>query len=316
MQDSVQYVKDISIFSTQTREAEELHTLNVYFIIASSAILILVIGLLIFISFKFRGKQSQTEPKQIYSNRLLEIFMVAIPFLLVSYFFYLTIKTMRDTEPRVVNEKPTVTITGKQWWWDAHYPNGAVTANEIHLPINEKVLLELKAADVIHDWWLPSFGPKMDMIPGVTNYLWLNILKPGIYIGACSEFCGKQHAGMRIKVIAQTRQDYNKWLAANALPAVISPDENIKKGELLFSENSCGSCHNIRGTGANGHVGPDLTHIASRGTLLSGLVENSKENLTRFISNPQSVKPGVNMPRFIYSEDSIAVLVDYLNSLK
>ncbi|MBC7418801.1 MAG: cytochrome c oxidase subunit II [Pedobacter sp.] len=316
MPDSVQYVKDISIFSPRTSEAVELYSLNIYFIIASSAILILVIGLLIFISFKFRTKQNQSEPKQVYSNRLLEIFMVGVPFIMVSYFFYLTVKTMKDTEPQVVNEKPTVVITGKQWWWDAHYPGGAVTANEIHLPANEKVLLKLQAADVIHDWWLPSFGPKMDMIPGVTNYLWLNILKPGTYVGACNEFCGRQHAGMRIKVIAQTRKNYDKWLAENAKPAIISNDENIKKGELLFSKNSCGSCHSIRGTGANGNVGPDLTHIANRGTLLSGLVENNKENLTRLINNPQALKPGVNMPRFIYTKDSIAVLVDYLSSLK
>ncbi|MGY3053205.1 cytochrome c oxidase subunit 2 [Pedobacter sp. UYEF25] len=316
MPDSVQYVKGISIFSPRTSEAQELHALNIYFIVASSAILILVIGMLIFISFKFRPKQNQTEPKQIYSNRLLEIFMVGLPFILVSYFFYLTVKTMRDTEPQVTNDKPTVVITGKQWWWEAHYPSGAITANEIHLPVNEKVLLKLQAADVIHDWWLPSFGPKMDMIPGVTNYLWLNILKPGTYVGACSEFCGRQHAGMRIKVIAQTRKEYDLWLAENAKPAIISTNENIKKGELLFSKSSCGSCHSIRGTSAVGNVGPDLTHIANRSTLLSGLVNNNKENLTHFISNPQALKPGVNMPRFIYEKDSIAILVDYLSSLK
>jgi cytochrome c oxidase subunit 2 len=246
----------------------------------------------------------------------VEAFMIGIPFIMVAFFFYLTIKTMKETEPVHHNEQPTVSIDGRQWWWQVSYPGtSVVTANEIHLPANKRVLLKLTASDVIHDWWIPSFGPKMDMIPGLVNYLWLKIDKPGNYEGACSEFCGQQHAKMRIRVIAQTEEDYHKWLVENAKVASAVMDSTMIKGAAIF-QNKCAGCHQIRGTMANANVGPDLTHLASRETILSGTLPNNHQNLYAFIANPNKIKPGVNMPRFLLEKDSLKVLVNYLNSLK
>ncbi len=306
-----------SIFHPQSQEGWRLYGLDNAFIIASSFILLLVIGLLIYVSLKFRARPGDKEPEQIHNNRLVETFMIGIPFLMVSYFFYLTIKTMKDTEPTVTNESPTVIINGRQWWWQVSYPGTKVTtANEVHLPAQTKVLLQLESTDVIHDWWIPSFGPKMDMIPGTTNFLWLKIDEPGVYQGTCSEFCGKQHAWMRIRVVAQTPEDYKKWLEEKSKDAMSSTNASVLAGAAIFNKESCAGCHQVRGTLARGATGPDLTHLASRSTLLSGVLRNTRTNLEKFLTNPEKVKPGVHMPRYIFKKDTINALVDYLASLK
>lgn len=208
-------------------------------------------------------------------------------------------------------------ITGHQWWWEVQYPGkDVVAANEIHLPVGRKVLIELRSDDVIHDWWVPELGPKMDMEPGSANYLWVTIHKPGIYHGACSEFCGKQHAWMRIQVIAQKLDDYQQWLAERKKPAVTPASKLALTGASIFNSSTCANCHSIKGTEALGVAGPDLTHVASRKTLLTGLMLNNKQNLEKWINDPQSVKPGALMPRFIFKKDTINALVEYLSSLK
>jgi cytochrome c oxidase subunit 2 len=155
----------------------------------------------------------------------------------------------------------------------------------------------------------------MDMIPGMNNYLWTTILKPGVYEGACSEFCGQQHAWMRIRVVAEDSAAFSNWLAGQAI-AADSTRVPENAGAALFAEASCSSCHNIKGTRSDGMQGPDLTHFASRQTMLAGMLPNNAENLKRWLSDPQLVKPGAKMPRFIFGEDSIRALVKYLEKLK
>ncbi|WP_423146028.1 cytochrome c oxidase subunit II [Rubrolithibacter danxiaensis] len=307
----------LSVFDPHTEEAWRLYGLNSYFIIASSFILIVVIALLIYTSIKFRAKPGDIEPKQIGGNKIVEAFMIGIPFLMVAFFFYLTVDIMHDIQPAVKKGNPLVVITGHQWWWQVSYPGSpVVTANEIHLPAGKKILLQLEANDVIHSWWVPAFGPKMDMLPGATNYLWVTIKNPGIYEGVCSEFCGKQHAWMRIRIIAHKPDDYEQWLKQKSEKAMIPAEQGAIKGAAIFNKESCSGCHSIRGTVAAGKTGPDLTHIASRNTLLAGAIQNNRESLRRFLSNPQKVKPGAHMPRFIYKKDTINALVEYLSALK
>lgn len=225
---------------------------------------------------------------------------------------------MNAVSPEVPkNRQPDVVITGHQWWWEVDYPAAhVVTANEVHLPVGKKLLMEMRSADVIHDWWVPQLGNKMDLVPDRSNYLWLNIHKPGKYIGACSEFCGAQHAWMRINVIAQTESDFNKWLAANAKAAPAPSDSVAIRGAELFQSKTCASCHRIQGTAATSNVGPDLTHIAARHSLLTGLMENNKDNLFKWISHPQEIKPGAHMPDFNMDKDSVTAIVHYLEELK
>ncbi|WP_018614330.1 cytochrome c oxidase subunit II [Segetibacter koreensis] len=304
------------VFDSSSTQAEDINRLHVYFLFAAAFILFVVIGCTVLVLLKFRHRQGvDYQPKSL--SQKWEILTIGVPMLLVIVFFVLTLKTMHRVLPEVNGRKPDVVITGHQFWWEANYPaQKVITANEIHLPAGRTILLKLLSADVIHDWWVPDFGNKMDLVSGKENYLWLNIKKPGVYHGACSEFCGAQHAGMQLTVIAEGEDDYEKWLTSHAsLPAVIT-DTIAQIGEKLFTEKTCGNCHNISGTSNRGRDGPDLTHLASRKTLLTGLIENNKDNLGKWILKPQEIKPGAKMPDFKMDKQSADEIVAYLSSLK
>ncbi len=306
-----------SIFDTASPQAASIRQLTIEFIIAASAILLLVSVLTLYISIKYRSKRQESEPKQITGNRTLEIWMVGIPLALVVVFFFRSMATMNAVLPDPAGRRPDIIITGHQWFWEAVYPGTAInTANEVHLPVGKKLLLQLNAADVIHDWWVPALGGKMDMIPGRNNYLWLTIDRPGIYEGACSEFCGQQHAWMRIRVVAQSAPDYALWLTRQAAAAHMPQDTLAKAGAILFLGSTCSSCHRVRGTTAAGIAGPDLTHFGSRTTMLTGMLVNDAAHLNQWLTDPQQVKPGAHMPRFIFAKDSINSLTAYLEQLK
>ncbi len=306
-----------SIVDPASEQADQIYRLSIYFIIAASVVLLLVIILLTYILFKYRSKPSDLEPKQTRDNKTVERWMVAGPTILVGIFFYLTIDTMRKVESPIAGQKPDIIITGHQFWWDVNYPADSVTsANEVHMAVGKKLLIQLKSADVIHDWWVPALGNKMDLIPGRDNHVWITIRKPGVYEGTCSEFCGAQHAWMRIKVIAQSAEDFQDWITANQKPAIEATGEKVLKGKNIFLKSTCSSCHTIKGTTAQGKIGPDLTHIGSRSTLLSGMLINTDSNLMKWISDPQKIKPGSMMPKFIYQQDSIKDLVSFISQLK
>ncbi|HVW96162.1 MAG TPA: cytochrome c oxidase subunit II [Mucilaginibacter sp.] len=309
---------DPSIWRTASSQAEQIRSVGNGFLAAAAAMFFLVVGLTIFITVKFGRKRSgEGEPKQISGNRKLEIVMVCVPLLLVVFFFFWSMRTMSAVMPPAGHHKADVIITGHQWWWQAEYTSsGVATANEIHLPVGKSLLLKLKAADVIHDWWVPALGAKMDMIPGSDNYLWVTIEKPGVYVGTCSEFCGEQHAWMRIRVVAQTQDNFNKWLQSHSTDAAEPTDSLARAGATLFMKASCSSCHRIKGQDANGLQGPDLTHFASRKTMLSGIMANTPTNVRQWLRDPQKVKPGAHMPRFIFNRDSLNELTAYLTQLK
>lgn len=308
-----------SVVRPASQQADRINRLFNYFDIAAAGMLLLVSFLVAYISIKFRRKKDDTnEPLQTSHNNKLEAAMIGGPVLLLIFFFYQTITTMNAVSPSVPkNRQPDIVITGHQWWWEVDYPAAnVVAANEVHLPVGKQLLMEMRSADVIHDWWVPELGNKMDLVPNHSNYLWLDINKPGKYIGACSEFCGAQHAWMRVNVIAQTENDFNKWLAMNAKAAAAPTDSVALKGAELFQSKTCGSCHRIQGTAATSNVGPDLTHLASRQTLLTGLMKNNESSLFKWISHPQKIKPGAHMPDFNMDKDSVNAIVHYLEELK
>jgi cytochrome c oxidase subunit 2 len=243
--------------------------------------------------------------------------MVGLPLLTVAFFFVLTVRAMHEIQPPVGDAKPEVIITAHQWWWGAEYPSSkASTANEIHLPVGRDILIRLISADVIHSWWVPELGNKMDVLPGRANHLWLHINKPGYYEGACSEFCGQQHAWMRIRVYAQPEEQYRQWLAAQSKPATAQQGMMAQLGAGYFQQLSCGNCHRIAGTAAKGDEGPELTHIASRQTLLTGKIANDSATLDAWLSKPQHLKPGALMPDFLLDTKTRQAIVAYLMQLK
>ncbi len=301
-----------SVLHSSSHQAEEINHVTNYFFITAAGILLIVILLTAYVLYKFRENKTQSSSRPL--SKKWEIAMIGIPSLLIAIFFYLNIKTINSVQPDHSKQTPEAIITAHQWWWEANYPSSnVVTANEIHLPAGKTILLKLLAADVIHDWWVPQFGNKMDMVPAQENYLWLSIKEPGEYYGVCSEFCGAQHAHMRLKVIAQNEQDYNNWLMQLQQQATNTTSSG---GAQLFMQKTCGNCHRINGTEAQGSVGPDLTHIGSRQTLLAGLLENNLQNLENWIKDPQQLKPGAYMPDFHLDDTTVKSIAIYLNSLK
>ncbi|MEZ4616530.1 MAG: c-type cytochrome [Caldilineaceae bacterium] len=193
-----------------------------------------------------------------------------------------------------------------------------MTANEIHIPTGQPLLVQLASADVIHDFWVPKLGRKMDAIPGHPNQLWLQADQPGTYLGACAEFCGAQHAWMRLRVIAQSPTDFAAWQQAQrqSPPPPPATDTLASQGAKRFQALTCSNCHAIGGTPAQANAGPNLTHVASRQTLGAGVLENNPANLAQWLTNPQSVKPGNQMPHFQLSAADLQALVAYLETLQ
>jgi cytochrome c oxidase subunit II len=209
-----------------------------------------------------------------------------------------------------------IRVVGHQYWWEVEYPGVATTANEIHVPVGTPVRIVLESADVIHSFWIPELGGKTDMIPGQVTEMILEADEPGRYLGQCAEFCGIQHARMRMLVIAQERDDFDAWLAAQAAPAAPPVGDAAQRGSELFVEAGCASCHVVRGTSSNGELGPDLTHVAGRTTLAAVTRTNTRVDLAEWIADPQSVKPGALMPPAPLSESELDDLVAYVEGLR
>ena len=209
-----------------------------------------------------------------------------------------------------------VEVTGHQYWWEIEYPDGTVTANEIHIPADRPVRLVLRSADVIHSVWVPQLAGKVDMIPGETTELLIEADRPATYLGQCAEFCGLQHARMRFLVIAQRADDFDAWLRNEAADAAPPAGDAAERGAIAFTDVGCASCHAVRGTDAEGQLGPDLTHIASRSTLGAATVDNDRGHLAGWIANAQGVKPGAHMPPMPLTSQQIQDLLDYLEGLR
>jgi cytochrome c oxidase subunit 2 len=210
----------------------------------------------------------------------------------------------------------TVHVVGHDWWWEAQYPGGAVTANEIHVPAGQRVTLVLDSVDVIHSFWVPQLAPKRDLIPGRTNDLWIEATAPGRYRGQCAEYCGLQHAHMAFWVYADRPADFASWLADQPRPLARAADPVAARGERVFMTSTCVGCHTIRGTPAVGKLGPDLTHLASRDTIAAGTLPNTPGTLADWISDPQDQKPGVSMPPTELSSSDLQALIAFLGSLR
>jgi cytochrome c oxidase subunit 2 len=305
-----------SVLTPVTKEGS--YILSSFYIVlgVSAFIFVIVTGLVVYASIKFR-RQKGREPKQFSENFRLEVLWIAIPLLIVAGLFIVAVRIMFLVNPPVLGHKPDLTVVARQWWWELHYPESGVTAaNEIHLPVGKHLLLSFDSADVIHGFWVPAFGQKIDVIPGHPNSIWLTITRPGLYLGTCNSFCGMGHAHMRILVFAQSPKDFSAWLAHQRQPA--SPPSAVEavKGAEVFREKNCVTCHSIAGLMTRGRVAPDLTHVGSRTTLAGGMLPNTPENMAKWLKDPQSVKKGVLMPDTGLETDQIEYLTAYLEGLK
>jgi cytochrome c oxidase subunit II len=222
---------------------------------------------------------------------------------------------------RQLNAAPSgalrVHVSGEQWWWRVTYqqPGAAAIelANELRLPRGQAIEIVLTSVDVIHSFWIPSLAGKMDMIPGRVTRLTIEPERAGTYRGVCAEYCGASHARMGFVAEVVEPDAFAEWLAAQARPASIA--DNV--GARLFASSGCGACHAVRGTAAGASIGPDLTHVGSRLTVAGGVLQNTVDDLARFVGHPAAVKPGSLMPAFGgLPADDLRALAIYLKGLQ
>jgi cytochrome c oxidase subunit 2 len=215
----------------------------------------------------------------------------------------------------------TIQVTAHQWWWEVKYPGPTVdqsfaTANELHVPTGRNVRIVLQSADVIHSFWVPSLTGKRDLIPNRTTVVAFRVDGNGAYPGRCAEFCGVEHARMDLTVVAESPAAFERWRASQRAPAAPPSTPEATHGEAVFMSNTCVSCHRIAGTAALATVGPELTHLASRGSLAAGALPRTRRSTVDWVRDPQRFKPGAHMPATPLSDTDAAALADYLDSLR
>jgi cytochrome c oxidase subunit II len=241
---------------------------------------------------------------------------VAFPIVVLIILFVITLVALEaQARDDTGTHAFTIDVIAHRWWWEFQYPTqGIITANEVHIPTGEPVLMEVTSTDVIHSFWVPRLQRKVDAIPGRTNEVTLQADTDGTYLGECSEFCGLQHAHMRFNVVAESPDAFNTWIAGQQKTPG-EPTGEALQGQQVFLGSSCVYCHSITGTNASGTVGPNLTHVASRTTLAAGTIPNTPEELAAWIEDPQSIKPGTQMPASGLTPTQLRQLVAYLESL-
>lgn len=297
--------------------AQAIVDLAVPVALVCAAILLVVTGLITVVLIRFRGGRGTPEPRQIAGARPLELVWTAIPLVLVIGMFVLTARTMRAADPPV-DRDPDVVVVGHQWWWEVRYPAAnVVTANEIHLPVATPTLVRVESDDVVHDFWVPQLARKVDAIPGHPNHVWISADATGEYHGACAEFCGTQHAWMRLLVVVETPEEHAAWLAGQQATPPAPTDDAGRRGAALFAERTCIACHAIAGTAPTpANAAPNLTHLMSRRTLGAGVLRNGTDELARWLTDPQTYKPGSKMPDLELTPSEVADLVAYLGTLR
>jgi cytochrome c oxidase subunit 2 len=284
----------------------------------SVAVCIVVAGLLCFAIWRKRANANTAiVPVDDRSSIRWIIAGVAIStgFLVISAVWTLT--TVHAVGQPLGAAGVSIDVTGQEWWWGVRYrsPDPArqfTTANEIVIPVGVPVQISLTSRDVIHSFWVPKLGGKMDVIPPRTNVTWIQADTVGVYRGQCSEFCGLQHANMAFEVRAVSPADFQAWWDHQLEPVTTPADD---PGLHTFMVR-CAVCHSIRGTPAGGILGPDLSHFAGRSTIAAGLLPNTPANLAKWINNTQTIKPGAKMPELDMLASEISDVTNYLESLK
>jgi cytochrome c oxidase subunit 2 len=306
-----------SVFNPATPEARSIAELFYFDLVIAAIVFLTVTTLVVYIAIRFRHRPGDPEPYQDHGNTKLEIAWTVIPALILLVLLTATGVTMYRVNPPVGLKRADVIVTAHQWWWEYRYPaSGVVTANELHMPTGSKWLIEVKSADVIHDFWVPDLSAKMDAIPGHPNFIWITPHEAGVYLGTCAEYCGMEHALMGIRVVVESPDQFQKWEQSQLQVPGPPTTEIGRLGASLFEDHTCVNCHTIAGTKAGGKVGPNLTHVAERQTLAAGVLENNRQNLALWIRTPQTVKPGCHMPNMWLTKTQADAIAVYLEELK
>ena len=316
-----------STFSDAAVEVRQFNSLLVIFLAVCAIMYVAVIAMLIGSLARRRrageanvvesGRHHQTHP--LMRTGLIgwgSVVSVGLALLAIASFF-----ADRSMARAATNEKLSITLTANQWWWDVTYNSAGAsktlrTANELHLPVNVPVRIQLKSNDVIHSFWVPSLAGKQDLIPGRETDISITPRKVGIYRGQCAEFCGTQHAHMALAVQVEPYGQFLKWWRHQLRPAAAPTTPLTLAGYNFVTGRQCSSCHAIAGTTASSHFGPDLTHFASRRSIAAGTLPMTTGNIYGWVEDPQSAKPGNHMPTIGLEPGQLHAVVAYLESLK
>jgi cytochrome c oxidase subunit 2 len=316
-----------STFGNAAIEARQFNTLFVIFLVVC-AVMYLAVVLFLFASILRRRRAGEAnvveDGRHHASSPLMRSAMIGWSTVVVVGLIGLAIASFfadRSMAKAAAGQKLSITITANQWWWRVRYEDGQAhqiftSANEIHVPVGQPVRLELESDDVIHSFWVPQLAGKTDLIPGQTNYAWLQADRPGDYRGQCGEFCGAQHAHMALQVVAEPPAAFQAWWQAQLAPANPAPAAGPVAAGAALVQARCSACHTVRGTDAGGIMGPDLTHLASRLTIAGGTLPNDAQHLAEWISHSQRIKPGTRMPEFALSPGDLSNVVAYLSTLR
>jgi cytochrome c oxidase subunit 2 len=306
-----------SAFDPQGKDAAEIMEITRVLFIGGALIFIAVMGLALVALFGPPGlRRSLGKHAWVIGGGIA--FPVAVLTALLVYTFLSAARMVQADTPAAAR----VEVTGELWWWRVKYldENGEAileTANEIHIPAGQPVDFVLMSDNVIHSFWVPNLAGKIDMIPRHVNRLRVQANGPGTFRGQCAEYCGAQHARMAFFVVAHTPEDFAAWLSAQTRPAADPGDPFLRRGRELFLTNRCGLCHTVRGTPAEGGLGPDLTHVGSRLSLAAGALSNTQGAIAGWITGSQDIKPGNKMPAFNqFSAEELRAISAYMESLQ
>jgi cytochrome c oxidase subunit II len=281
----------------------------------ASATYIVVAGFILVAAFRGRGTV-EGKPSRVGDGSFIVVGGIIVPAVILVVLAAATVNASNNLR-RPEKNPLRVEVVGKRWWWAVTYPDQNITtANEIHIPVGRPIEFALDSDNVIHSFWVPQLGGKLDLIPGQRNVWRVKATKAGTYRGECAEYCGLQHARMNFVVIAQTPASFDTWAIQHERPPAEPAGQLEANGQQVFMRAPCAGCHTIRGTLANGTIGPDLTDIGSRRTLAANTIPNTPGYLAGWILDSQSVKPGNLMPPISLEPTDLQALLAYLRSLK
>jgi cytochrome c oxidase subunit 2 len=308
---------------TQPHSSEVLEISHLFWVILilGGIILIGIVAAIIISVVRFTHRPGDNdEPPQVFGDRRIELLWTIIPTVILMIAFVATVKAMADiNNPAAHRSLFDVNAIGHQWWWEFQYPQYKLeTANEVHIPTGVVVHFHISSIDVIHSFWVPQLQRQIDANPGpgLVNSVYLTADTPGVFDGACYEYCGVAHAWMKFREVVQSPAQFAAWVKHEQSKA-ITPTGEAAIGKKIFFSQTCVTCHTINGTSAGGTVGPDLTHVGSRWAIAAGAAPVDVTDVAEWIRHPDTYKPGVVMPGFPnLTAPQLHALATYIVSLK
>jgi cytochrome c oxidase subunit 2 len=311
----------MTTLSPKSDLAEWIYHLFIQVTLWDALILAIVVTAFILAVFVFSTRVGEAAPPSSAASDLgLEVAWTVGPALILLMISIPTVRTIFRSQPRFPPAGSLeIKVISHQWWWEFNYPDSGVeTADELHIPTGRPIRLHLLSDDVIHSFWVPQLGGKRDVVPGQMNELTLEAFVPGTYLGQCAEFCGLSHANMRFRVMVETPDQFASWEKSElAAPAAANQNASpaATAGAKIFANSPCTTCHRIDGV-SKGYIGPDLSHFGTRTTLAGGVLSNTPANVAKWVTDPEAIKPGTQMPRLGLVGEQLNDLVAYLESLK